>query len=273
MADSGRHQGSGYRVQHRTSYRKMRTRSDPSRIDGVRQVAAHTREPTTPRHGVDRARGPVPVELTRGSGPRGSIVSSPGSGVPSGATMAPIIRAPTSVTTTELCGEAQQVLHDDYTQAVHGADLPHRTLLLEADPRDELLRAAEHENVDLLVFGSCGTGSHLHAGHLGSVTHHLCITRLGPSSRFPPLACRHGRSVSSWASTGRPPAPERLRGAETRARDCSATSSWCMPQRQATNHSRVQTPRPGIRLLSTLQHVGDAPTRRRHPNPNIGCRE
>lgn len=88
--------------------------------------------------------------------------------------------------------DAQGVLDDDRTQAAHGANPPCRTLLLEGDARDELLGAAEHEDVDLLVVGSCGTGSHLHAGHLGSVTHHLVHYTTRPLVAVPASA------LSSW---------------------------------------------------------------------------
>ena len=46
-------------------------------------------------------------------------------------------------------------------------------LLLEGDPRTALLTTAESRDADLVVVGARGTGSHPHALHLGSVTHHL----------------------------------------------------------------------------------------------------
>jgi nucleotide-binding universal stress UspA family protein len=45
--------------------------------------------------------------------------------------------------------------------------------ILDGDPRNVLLDAAERDDVDLLVTGTHGTGSHPHALHLGSVAHPL----------------------------------------------------------------------------------------------------
>ncbi len=73
--------------------------------------------------------------------------------------------------------------------------VPFRELLLEGDPREQLLAAAEAENVDLIVVGARGTGGHRHALHLGSTTHHLVHHTRIPLAAIPPA------SKAAWPTT------------------------------------------------------------------------
>ncbi len=73
----------------------------------------------------------------------------------------------------ELRDDARRVLDDDWCAVAREADTPYQALLLEGDPRELLLAAAAEAHADLVVVGARGTGSHPHALHLGSVTHHL----------------------------------------------------------------------------------------------------
>ena len=60
--------------------------------------------------------------------------------------------------------------------------------MLEGDPRSALLEAADERDVDLVVVGPRGGGSHSHARHLGSVTHHLIHHIERPLAAIPPAA-------------------------------------------------------------------------------------
>ncbi len=60
-----------------------------------------------------------------------------------------------------------------------------RPLLLHGDPRDVLIDAANEEDVDLVVVGAPGMGDHMHALHLGSVTHHLVHHSPRPVAAIP----------------------------------------------------------------------------------------
>ncbi len=77
--------------------------------------------------------------------------------------------------------EDAELLHD-WCAPAHDSKLEFRELLLEGDPREQLLATAKAENVDLIVVGARGTGGRRHLLHLGSTTHHLahhtCRSRL-----------------------------------------------------------------------------------------------
>lgn len=73
--------------------------------------------------------------------------------------------------------------------------VPFRQLLLEGDPREQLLAAAKTENVDLIVVGARGTGRRRHALHVGSTTHHLVHHTRLPIAAIPPA------SKASWPTT------------------------------------------------------------------------
>ena len=88
----------------------------------------------------------------------------------------------------ELRAEARSELADQWCAPAHDAELDHRALLLEGDPRDQLLAAAKAEDADLLVVGARGAGSHPHALHLGSVTHHLVHHTDRPLAAIPASA-------------------------------------------------------------------------------------
>jgi len=70
-----------------------------------------------------------------------------------------------------------------------------RELLLEGDPRQQLLSAAKAERVDLIVVGARGSGGHRHALHLGSTTHHLAHHTQLPLAAIPPA------SKAAWPAT------------------------------------------------------------------------
>jgi nucleotide-binding universal stress UspA family protein len=71
-----------------------------------------------------------------------------------------------------LRAEARRNL-DDECSIAREAGIKYEARILDGDPRSVLLDAAERDDVDLLVTGTHGTGSHPHALHLGSVAHHL----------------------------------------------------------------------------------------------------
>jgi nucleotide-binding universal stress UspA family protein len=71
-----------------------------------------------------------------------------------------------------LRAEARRSL-DDECSIAREAGIEYEARILDGDPRSVLLDAAERDDVDLLVTGTHGTGSHPHALHLGSVAHHL----------------------------------------------------------------------------------------------------
>lgn len=72
-----------------------------------------------------------------------------------------------------LRAEARRNLDDKWSSVVREAGVKYEARILEGDPRSALLDVAEGDDVDLLVTGTRGTGSHPHALHLGSVAHHL----------------------------------------------------------------------------------------------------
>ncbi len=65
------------------------------------------------------------------------------------------------------------------------ADVSFRAVLLDGDPRGQLLTASGDEEADLLVVGARGTGGHTHALHLGSVAHHLVHHTTRPIAAIP----------------------------------------------------------------------------------------
>jgi nucleotide-binding universal stress UspA family protein len=71
-----------------------------------------------------------------------------------------------------LRAEARRNLDDECSSA-REAGIKYEARILDGDPRIVILDAAERGDVDLLVTGTHGTGSHPHALHLGSVAHHL----------------------------------------------------------------------------------------------------
>ncbi len=87
----------------------------------------------------------------------------------------------------ELRDDARRVLEDDWCAIVRDADSPYRARLLEGDPR-ELLLAAADTHADLLVVGARGSRSHPHALHLGSVAHHLVHHTTLPLATIPASA-------------------------------------------------------------------------------------
>ncbi len=91
-------------------------------------------------------------------------------------------------TDDELRREAARVLEDEWSVPARERDVAHRTVLLEGDPRSALLDAASELDVDLVVVGARGAGSHPHTLHLGSVTHHLVHHTNIPLAAVPPSA-------------------------------------------------------------------------------------
>ena len=73
--------------------------------------------------------------------------------------------------------------------------VPFRELLLEGDPREQLLAVAKAEKVDLIVVGARGTGGHRHLLHVGSTTHHLVHHTPLPIVAVPPA------SKAAWPTT------------------------------------------------------------------------
>ena len=88
----------------------------------------------------------------------------------------------------ELRDEARRVLDDDWCASTRESDVAYRPLLLEGDPREQLLVAAADMAADLVVVGARGASGHTHALHLGSVTHHLVHHTTIPLAAIPPTA-------------------------------------------------------------------------------------
>jgi nucleotide-binding universal stress UspA family protein len=88
----------------------------------------------------------------------------------------------------ELRESARRTLHDDWCAPARESGTPYEPLLLEGDPREVLLGAAVDTHADLLVVGAQGTGSHPHALHIGSVTHHLVHHTTRPLAAIPATA-------------------------------------------------------------------------------------
>jgi nucleotide-binding universal stress UspA family protein len=93
-----------------------------------------------------------------------------------------------SDTYDELRDRARRTLNDDWCAVAREAGTPYQPLLLEGDPREVLLAAAEDARADLVVVGADGSGAHPHALHLGSVTHHLVHHTTVPLAAVPASA-------------------------------------------------------------------------------------
>jgi nucleotide-binding universal stress UspA family protein len=101
------------------------------------------------------------------------------------------------VTETEIearRGEYAELLYG-WCAPVRDSKVPFRELLLEGDPREQLLAAANAEKVDLIVVGARGNGGHRHALHVGSTTHHLVHHTRLPIVAVPPA------SKAAWPTT------------------------------------------------------------------------
>jgi nucleotide-binding universal stress UspA family protein len=90
--------------------------------------------------------------------------------------------------------EDAELLHD-WCAPARDSKLEFRELLLEGDPREQLLATAKAENVDLIVVGARGTGGRRHLLHLGSTTHHLAHHAQVPLAVIPPAA------KAAWPAT------------------------------------------------------------------------
>ncbi len=90
--------------------------------------------------------------------------------------------------------EDAELLHE-WCAPARDSKVQFRELLLEGDPREQLLSTAEAEKVDLIVVGARGTGGHRHALHLGSTTHHLAHHTQLPLVAIPPA------SKAAWPAT------------------------------------------------------------------------
>ena len=110
--------------------------------------------------------------------------------------------------------DARRVLEEQWCVPAREAGADYRARVLEGDPRDLLLRAAEETDTDLVVVGPRGAGHHPHAPDLGSVTHHLIHHIERPLAAIPALA--------------RPAPPERiLVGVDGSAGSATAVQ-WCV---------------------------------------------
>ncbi len=90
--------------------------------------------------------------------------------------------------------EDAELLHE-WCALARESKVPFREVLLEGDPREQLLGAAKAEEVDLVVVGARGTSGHRHALHIGSTTHHLIHHAMVPLAAIPPTA------KAVWPST------------------------------------------------------------------------
>jgi nucleotide-binding universal stress UspA family protein len=90
-------------------------------------------------------------------------------------------------TTEERRGAASEDL-DRWCEPLDDASVPFRRMLVEGDPRRELLELAELHRVELVVVGARGSGGHRHALHLGSTTHHLVHHTIVPLVAVPATA-------------------------------------------------------------------------------------
>ena len=91
-------------------------------------------------------------------------------------------------------GEDAELLHE-WCAPARDSKVQFRELLLEGDPREQLLSAAKAEKVDLIVVGARGAGRLRHALHLGSTTHHLAHHTQLPLVAIPPA------SKAAWPAT------------------------------------------------------------------------
>ena len=74
---------------------------------------------------------------------------------------------------------------DEWAVPARTGHVSFRTLVLDGDPREQLLVAAEAEAANLLVVGARGMAGHAHALHMGSVTHHLVHHTRRPLAAIP----------------------------------------------------------------------------------------
>jgi nucleotide-binding universal stress UspA family protein len=88
----------------------------------------------------------------------------------------------------ELREEAAQRLDREWCGAARDAGLTYEPVVLAGDPRSALLEAADQRDVDLVVVGPRGGGSHSRAMRVGSVTHHLIHHIERPLAAIPPSA-------------------------------------------------------------------------------------
>jgi nucleotide-binding universal stress UspA family protein len=91
-------------------------------------------------------------------------------------------------------GEDAELLHE-WCAPARDSKVKFRELVLEGDPREQLLDTAKAEKVDLIVVGARGAGGHRHALHLGSTTHHLAHHTRLPLAAIPPAA------KAAWPAT------------------------------------------------------------------------
>jgi nucleotide-binding universal stress UspA family protein len=88
----------------------------------------------------------------------------------------------------EMRDEASRVLDREWCTPARDAGVDFEGVLLEGDPRKALLHTADERDVDLVVVGARGHGSHPHTPHLGSVTHHLVHHTERPLAAIPASA-------------------------------------------------------------------------------------
>jgi nucleotide-binding universal stress UspA family protein len=88
----------------------------------------------------------------------------------------------------ELRADAEQRLDREWCSPARDAGLGYESVVLAGDPRHALLEAADERDADLVVVGPRGSGSHPHALHLGSVTHHLVHHTERPLAAIPASA-------------------------------------------------------------------------------------
>jgi len=74
---------------------------------------------------------------------------------------------------------------DEWAAPARAGHASFRTLVLDGDPREQLLVAAETEDANLVVVGARGMAGHAHALHMGSVTHHLVHHTRRPLAAIP----------------------------------------------------------------------------------------
>ena len=85
----------------------------------------------------------------------------------------------------EMRDDASRVLNQEWCPPARDAGVAFEGVLLEGDPRKALLHAADERDVDLVVVGAQGHGSHPHALHLGSVAHHVVHHTERPLAAIP----------------------------------------------------------------------------------------
>jgi nucleotide-binding universal stress UspA family protein len=119
----------------------------------------------------------------------------------------------------ELRAEAARRLADEWCSVARDADVDPVPVLVEGDPRDLLLRTADEYDAGLLVVGARGAGSHTHALHLGSVTHHLVHHTERPLAAIP--------------ATSGPLLPERILVGVDGSAGSARAVEWCVTMASA----------------------------------------